>query len=516
MQSNRNDKRIAKNTIYLYMRMFVSMLLSVYTSRIVLEALGETDFGIYNVVGGIVVLFNFLNATLVASTQRYINMALGEQSERYVKNVFSAAIKIHFVLSIIIALLSETIGLYLLNTALTIPEGRMFAANVIYQLSILTLIFSINTSPLQAMVISQEKMGSYAILSIVETVMKFGSAYYLLVTLSDRLIVYGVTLCLIGMVVFTSYWIVCRFKFPICRGRIVVEDKTIYKSMLTFSSWALIGSLAGSLSNQGINIILNMFFGPVVNAARGLAMTFNNYVYSFVNNFTVAATPQIIKTYASKEYDTMYDLLLKSIKFSLFLYAFLAIPVIFECHFVLDIWLKEVPRHTVVFCQIILIQSFISCAERPMATACNAIGCVKQVNLSVGILFMSTFLLSWGLLYCFENVLIPFIVYLIADGIGVVCFLYFIGKYLGVKRFLFFRDVVARAIVTFVPSAIVVYFIHFQINEGWIRLIVTCCVSTMTLALSIYTIGMEKSERYKAKTLTNKIFHKHDRVIKTD
>lgn len=483
--------------MFLYARMFVAMLFGIYTSRIVLEALGETDFGIYNVVGGVIIILNFLNAALVASTQRYINMSLGERSSGYTKDVFRAAIKIHHVLSLIIALLAETIGLWFMNTVLTIPEDRMFAANVIYQFSIVTVFLSINTSPLQAMVISQEKMGYYAILSMVSTFAKFLFAYYLLVTMQDKLIVYGGTLCLVGLIDYLLYRIICSRNFEVCKGNLAVKDKSIYKSMLSFSSWALIGSLASCLSNQGINILLNIFFGPVINAARGLAMTFNNYVYSFVANFTIAVNPQIVKTYASNEYEPMYDLLLKSIKFSVFLFAFLAFPVLFEAKFILGLWLKEVPQYTVVFCQIIVLESFVSCAERPMATACNAIGCVKQVNLSVGILYILSFVVTWGLLLVTSNAIIPFIVHFITIIIGVICFLFFIGKYIHVNKILFVKKVVIKAIVTLLPPALILAAIHYKMEEGWRRVITTCITSFFIITISIYYIGFDKTERGK-------------------
>lgn len=483
--------------MFLYARMFVTMLFGIYTSRIVLEALGETNFGIYNVVGGIVIILNFLNATLVASTQRYINMSLGERSASYTKDVFSAAIKIHHVLSLIIVLLAETIGFWFMNTVLTIPEDRVFAANVIYQFSIVTVFLSINTSPLQAMVISQEKMGYYAILSMVSTFAKFLFAYYLLVTMQDRLIVYGGTLCLVGLIDYLLYRIICSRNIEVCRGKLAVKDKSIYKSMLSFSSWALIGSLAGSLSNQGINILLNIFFGPAVNAARGLAMTFNNYVYSFVANFTIAVNPQIVKTYASNEYESMYDLLLKSIKFSVFLFAFLAFPVLFEAKFILGLWLKEVPEYTTAFCQIIVLESFVSCAERPMATACNAIGCVKQVNLSVGVLYMLSFVVSWGLLLMTSNALIPFIVHFVTILIGVICFLLFIGKYIHINKIFFVKKVVIKSIVTLLPPALILAAIHYNMEEGWRRAITTCIASFSIITISIYYIGFDKTERSK-------------------
>ena len=492
-----NNKRIAKNTIYLYLRMLVAMALGVYTSRLVLQALGETDFGIYNVVGGIVVFLNFLNGTLVASSQRFINMALGMRSLNYTKDVFHASRKIHWVLSFIIVLLAETIGLWIVNCILTIPDSRMFAANIIYQFSILTVFFSINQSPLQAMVIAQEKMQYYAIISVGDIVAKFVVAICLLYATFDTLILYGILLSVIGFINYFLYYKVCLCKFEECKGRHIIEDKSIYKSMLGFSGWATIGSLAGVFSNQGINILLNVFAGPVVNAARGLAMTLNNYVYSFVNNFTVAFSPQLIKLYASKEYDKLCNLLTNSVKYSIYLFAIFALPILFETEFVLNLWLKEVPMFTVVFCQIVVCGSFISCAERPMATVCNAIGCVKQVNLSVGLIYLFAFGLSWLALYYTGNVVYPFLIHIGAIFIGVFMFLHYIHIFIHISKIYFLKSIIIRPIMTFCIPIILLVLIHHSLPLGWLRLGITVSVSTISIMCCIYIIGLKRTERRK-------------------
>lgn len=507
--SNRDDKKIAKNTVYLYIRMAFTMLLGIYTSRIVLKALGETDFGLHNVVGGVVLMLAFLNGTLIASTQRYLNMALGEKSTDYVSNVFNASVHIHLILTGVIFILAETIGLWFLNNEMNIPENRVFASNMVYQFSLVSFLFAINQSPLQAMIISHEHMGVYAVVSVFDISAKFLLALYVLFTSYDRLIIYGLSLMLVSLLDYLIYRYYCYHNYKECKTVGLCIDKAIYRSLLGFSGWALIGSMAGSLLNQGVNILLNIFSGPAVNAARGLAMTVNNCVYLFVSNFTVAVNPQLIKTYASHEYDSMYDLLLKSIKYSLFLYSLVALPLLFETNFILNIWLEEVPSYTKVFCQIILIESFILCAERPLATACNGIGCVKEVNLSVGVMYCMAFLLSWFLLYIQPIVVIPFIVHLVIVIIGVSIFLHYVKKYIKIDLMMFVSKVILRFLYSITVPVLLLIIVKYNIEEGWPRLFFTTFVSSLSVALMIYVVGMERDERVKLnRIIYNKLWNK--------
>lgn len=495
--SNRDNKRIAKNTIFLFIRMIMATAVGIYTSRIVLQALGETDFGIYNVVCGVVLMLNSLNMSLVASTQRFIVISVGEKSDEKAKKTFAASRQIHLALALVIVLLAETIGLWFTNTQLNIPEERMFAANIIYQLSIVSMFFSINQAPYQAVIISQERMDVFAYFSIVDVVAKLFLAYYLLITPYDSLIIYGITLSGVGITMYIIHRLFCRFKFPICKSIVRVEDKMIYKSMLSFSSWTIIGNLAFTLSNQGINILLNIFLGPAVNAARGLAVSISNYVLAFVTNFTVAVNPQITKTYASKEYESMFDLIVKSSKFSVFLLSYLAFPVIFEANFILSMWLNEVPRYTTIFSQIIIWESFLYCLQLPMSIACNAIGCVKEINLTAGMIYILGFLLSLLLLYIKPYALIPFVIHFICVFIAIVFFLYYLHKYINADIVYYIKKVLFKCVKTLLLPFVGLLAIHYYMQEGWFRLVVTLLVSTLTLSVFIATFGLETNERKK-------------------
>lgn len=499
MNNKINNKRLAKNTMFLYIRMFVIMAVGLYTSRVVLQALGASDFGVYNVVGGIVLLLCFLNQSMVASTQRYINIALGKDDEMYTSKIFKASIRIHLLLAIIIAIIAETGGLWFLNSQLNIPDDRMFAANIVYQVSIITVFVSINMAPYSAMIIAMEKMSIYAYVSVIDAVVKLLLVIYLLYSPFDRLIVYSVIMAFVGFLDFFISYLYCKRKISCCYAHVAKIESSLYKSMLSFSGWAIIGSLAFSLSNQGINMLLNIFFNPVVNAARGISMNVSNYVNQFVGNFTVAVNPQITKSYAANDYVGMFNLVSNSARYSIYLLSLVALPIIFEANFVLTIWLKDFPENTILFCDFILAESFLFCADRPLATTCNAIGCVKQINLSAGIIYIVGFVLSWFILKIYPFVLVPLIIHAITVIIVDIIFLYFIKKYLNVNLSIFVESL-GRALLVLVLPICMLITVNLYLIEGWLRFFITLSVSTMTILLSVLLFGITLNEKKQLKT----------------
>lgn len=507
MNSKINNKRIAKNTMFLYIRMFVIMAVGLYTARVVLQALGASDFGVYNVVGGIVLLLCFLNQSMVASTQRFINIALGQGDSLYTGKIFKASIRIHLILSLVIILVAETAGLWFLNSQLNIPVARMFAANVVYQVSVLTVFVSVNMAPYSAMMIAMEKMSIYAYVSVVDALVKLSLVIYLLHSPFDRLIVYSVIMAFVGLLDFFIGCFYCKCKIEYCSMQVGRLENSLYKSMLSFSGWAVIGSLAFSLSNQGINMLLNIFFNPVVNAARGISMNVNNYVNQFVGNFTIAVNPQITKSFASKDYNGMFNLVSNSARYSVFLLSLVALPIIFEADFILKIWLKNVPDNTVLFCEFILAESFLFCADRPLATTCNAIGCVKQINLSAGVVYIVGFALSWFILKIYPFVLVPLIVHAITVVIVDVIFLYFIRKYLDVNLSILFSSL-GKALLVLIIPIIMLSFIRGNFAEGWARLFFSLGASTVTILLCILLFGTSQMEKKQLKNIMLKRFKK--------
>lgn len=480
--------------------MFVIMAVGLYTSRVVLQALGASDFGVYNVVGGVVLLLCFLNNSMVASTQRYINIALGLDDDIYTAKIFSASIRIHLILSLFIVLIAETIGLWFVNTHLNIPVGRMFAANVVYQISILTVFVSINMTPYSAMMIAMEKMSIYAYVSVFDAIIKLLLVIYLSYSSFDRLIVYSFIMVVVAIFDFFISFLYCRKKIGICSIQQKNVELSLYKSMLSFSGWAVIGSLAFSLSNQGINMLLNIFFNPVVNAARGISMNVNNYVGQFVNNFTVAVNPQITKSYAAQDYFGMFHLVSNSARYSIYLLTLVALPIIFEANFILTIWLENVPNNTVLFCRFILAESFLFCVDRPLATTCNAIGCVKQINLSAGVVYILGFVCSWLLLKIYPFVLLPLIVHAFTVVIVDCIFLYYIKRYTKVGLIILFKSLIRAVIVIILPIMFLFGLIYY-FNEGWMRLFLTFMISTVSVIISVLTFGITTVERKKIKSI---------------
>ena len=357
-QTSDNNKRIAKNTLLLYFRMLFTMAVSLYTSRVVLNTLGVEDFGVYNVVGGVVAMFGFINGSMSSATQRYITFALGKGDKTWLQTVFSTTLQIHTLIAGIIVLLGETVGLWFLYNKMQIPADRMDAAFWVLQCSIVATIVMIISVPYNADIIAHEKMSAFAYISILEVVLKLVIVYMLVVFSFDKLILYAFLLLAIQLLIRFCYSIYCNRHFEETKYR-HVWDKALFKEMTGFAGWSLFGNLAGVLFSQGLNMLLNVFFGPIVNAARAVAVQVQSAIQQFVGNFQMALNPQITKTYAKGELGDMHSLMFRSARFSFFLLYFLSLPVLFETNFILTIWLKTVPENTVVFLRIMICTSLI-------------------------------------------------------------------------------------------------------------------------------------------------------------
>lgn len=383
MSSSSNNTRIAKNTIFLYFRMILLMAVSLYTSRVVLSTLGIDDYGIYNVVGGFIGMFAFLNGAMAGCTQRFITIALGKGDEQNLKKVFSTCVITHGMIALIVFILAETIGLWFVLEKLVIPENRMTAAMVVYQCSIVSTMVMIMSFPYNADIIAHEKMSAFAYISIFEAFANLGIVYLLYIGLFDKLAFYAVLLLIVKVSVIVVYRIYCKRHFVESVFRWLFE-KRLLKEMLSFTGWNLWGGIAGTLMGQGINILLNIFFGPAVNAARGVAVQVQSAVQMFATNFQTALNPQMMKSYASGELQAMHMLLFRSAKFTFMLLLCLMLPLMLEIDFVLGIWLKQVPEYTNVFVCFMLCISMIDAVSNPFMTASAATGKVKVYQSVVG------------------------------------------------------------------------------------------------------------------------------------
>jgi O-antigen/teichoic acid export membrane protein len=491
-----NNKRIARNTLFLYFRMLLTMGVSLYTSRVVLATLGIDDFGIYNVVGGIVAMFGFLNSTLASGTQRFLTFQLGKNDFDGLKKTFAAALNIHILLSIIILVLAETIGLWFLKTKINIPAGREYAAMWVYQFSVFAAMLSIIQVPYNASIIAHERMNVYAYVSIIDVVLKLVIVYLLVVSGIDKLITYSILIFVVSLIVMSIYRIYCTKQYNECRFGLV-KDKPLYQSILIFSGWSIFGHGAAMGATQGVNILLNLFFGPAVNAARGVAVQVSNAITSFVANFQTAVNPQIVKLYAVGKMNELHILLFQSAKFSFCIIWMLFLPIILKLDIILHLWLVEVPEYTKLFCLLILIQSLISCIDQPFIKAIHAIGRMKSVNLTVGIVILLVLPVSYILLRLGFSAYVPFIIYIIATLLGSFIRLCYLYKWINLSILELAKKVyipIISIIICTLPASIIIN--SFFINNI-LSLIYMTIISVSLVLVSVYYIALNKQMRIK-------------------
>ena len=392
-----DNKRIAKNTAFLYIRMFLIMGISLYTSRIVLRVLGEIDFGLYNVVGGIVMMFTFLNGALAGATSRFITYEIGRKDYLQLHRVFNVAFITHILIALSIVVLAETMGLWFLYNKMVIPEGRLNAAFWVYQISVLSCVLSITQVPYTAAIIAHERMNIYAYVGIVEVVFKLAIAYLIGISKYDRLIVYASLLFIVQLLLMIYYRIYCNKHFAECK-LMLVRDKQMYKNMFVYAGSDMIGNIAGLAQGQGLNLLLNMFFGPAVNAARGIAYQVQGAVTQFSGNFMTAVKPQIIKRYAVGKIGDMMQLVIQSSCFSYYMMLLIVVPICFEANFILSLWLGEYPEYTVSFLRLILVLCMIQTLKTPRTTVFHATGKILMPNIIVGTILCLAFPIAYFLL----------------------------------------------------------------------------------------------------------------------
>ena len=393
-----NNKRIAKNALYLYCRTFVIMLISLYTSRAVLDALGETDFGIYNLVGGIVVLFAFMNSAMSAATQRYLNYELGRNDDVAVARVFSMSINVHIGITALVFLVGETIGLWFVNSKLNIPDDRFAAAMWTYQLSLIGCCVNILRIPYNACIIAYERMSFYAYASIIEAILKLSVVFLLLISFRDKLIEYSVYMMLVITMVNMMYMRYCYKNFKTSHYN-YFWDKELFKKLMGFSGWSMFGSIANVGTSQGISILLNLFHGVALNAAIGLANQVQTAVTSFVHSFQTAFSPQIVKSYASGQTSEFEQLICRSSRLSYCL-VFLFAPALMVCiNSILNIWLTMVPDYTASFVNIFIIYCMIDAASGPLWVSVQATGDIKKYQIIMSVLILLNLPIMLILLY---------------------------------------------------------------------------------------------------------------------
>ena len=471
------------------------MLVSLYTSRVVLATLGEVDYGLYNVVGGVVVLLSFLNGSMAAATQRFLNFEMGRKNKEGLNKVFSTAITIHAIVALIVIVLAETIGLWFLNTFMNIPANRLYAANCVYQFSVISFIVTILSVPYNAAIIAHEKMSAFAYISILEAILKLVIAFLIQVLLFDKLITYGFLLLIVAISLRVIYGVYCNKHFEECHFRRTIVDKKLRKQMLSYSSWTIVGGLSSLLHTQGIAICINLFFNAAVNAAQGLSNIVNSAVTGFVTNFQLALNPQIVKNYAAGERQDMYRLIFRGCRFSFFLISFFAIPLIIETPTILGIWLKQVPEYTNIFVRLVLTISIVNSYTGIMATSQGATG--KQKNyqitlISIAIAHVPLTIIAYYMGYPPQA---SSWIYVFIKVIQQYVRVYLVHKSTGFKMNQFLSKVLVPCLVVLVLSSIVPITLHFLWTGGFWVLATKCIISFLCTALIAFTLGLEKKEK---------------------
>ena len=489
-----NNKRIAKNTLLLYLRMIVMMIISLYTSRVLLDALGVEDYGIYNAVGGIVAMFSMLSGSLSAAISRFITYELGTGNASKIKQIFSASITTQIILSLIVVAIAETLGFWFLENKMVIPEVRMNAAFWCFQLSELTFVINLISVPYNAAIIAHEKMNAFAYISIFESSIKLVIAFVIAISSYDKLIFYAVLLTLLSLVIRVIYGAYCRKHFEECSFSIAFNAK-ILKEMFGFAGWNSIGAASWVLKEHGASILLNLFFGPTVNAARAVASKVNVVVSGFAQNFTTALNPQIIKSYASNDFLYMFKLMDKGIRLSFFLLMAVAFPLLFNTQYILGLWLVEVPQHTVAFVQLILISSLVEIISNPLITIMLATGKIKKYQIIVGSLQMMNFPCSYVVLKLGAN---PETVVVVAIVFSLACFVSRVVLLKGLVRLnvvKFVRDTLGRIVLVCALTFVLPMIVGQFLDTGFLRFVVLCAAIELSVTFFALYIGCSKDER---------------------
>lgn len=507
MDNTSNNKRIAKNTIMLYIRMLFSMGVSLFTSRVVLQTLGVEDYGIYNVVGGFVSMLAFFNSSMATSTQRFLNYEMGKGRDSDLQSVFSNAINAHFIIGIATVVLLETFGLWFINNKLNIPHEQLHAAVWVFHFSVITLFISIIATPYSAAIVANERMGIYAYYSIFEVVLKLVIVYILVVLPYNKLILYGFLNLCVSILMRFLYLSYCKRNFSECiykRG----WDKSQIKGLFSFSGWMLLGCFSDMLSKQGVNILINMFFGPVFNAARAIAVQVQQSISSFVANFMTAVRPQIIKSYSAQKFDYMYRLVFSASKLSFYLLFILTIPVLIYTEYILDLWLDVVPEYSVLFTRLVLIELLISSAYVPIAQINQASGRVKNYQLAISIIFLLNFALSYIVYKLGFPVYSTFIVSVILAIAGLFVRVIILKKENDFPARYYIFKVMFPLIPVALLAMVAPYLLYCWLPISFLSVVINIVVGLLCSCFAIWSLGLDKTEKVFVKDKLNAIVAK--------
>lgn len=496
-------KRMAKNAGMLYFRMLLTMAVSLYTSRVILQTLGVEDYGIYNVVAGFVTMLGFLNSAMSSATQRFLAFELGKPDIKDVRGIFSMSLNIHIIIALFVFVLGETIGLWFVRTQLTIPIDRMMAAEWVFHLALLSFMVTIVSVPYNALIIAHERMKVFAWVSIVDVTLKLLIVFMLSWFGMDKLVLYGLLSLAVVFTVAMIYRVYCKNKFVESRFRLY-WDKKLFHIMLSYTGWNLWGNIAAVMSGQGVNILLNIFFGPSVNAARAIAMQVSGALNSFVQNIQVAINPQIIKSYAAQDMTYMHQLVCYGAKYNFFVLLLLSLPVLNNLELILPVWLGTVPENTVIFAKFVILNILIDSLSPPLMTAAQATGRIKLYQFVVGSILLINVPASYLVL---KNGGEPYTVFYVAIGLSLLALLFricLISNLIEMKK----RRYLIDSIVPIVSVAILVFainnFINISFTSPLLNFLLSISVSGILVLITVLIVGLGKDERI----ILSKIFFK--------
>lgn len=488
------SKRIAKNTLLLYLRMLITMAVGLFTSRVILNTLGVSDFGIYNVVGGFVGMFSMISGSLSSAIGRFITFELGKGNTEKLKVIFSTSVNIQIIFIAIGIFIAEVFGVWFLNTKMVIPTERLYAANWVFQFSIICLAIDMLSIPYNACIIAHEKMSAFAYISIYEVITKLLIAWLIVISPIDKLIFYSLLMCLVSLSIRMIYGYYCNKNFTECKYQFTL-NKQLLKEMFFFAGWNFIGQSSAILREQGGNLIINLFCGPTVNAARGIASQVNSAVSRFYSNFMMAVGPQITKSYAAKDYEYMTKLAHQSARLSFFLLFFLSLPIMVNIHYILQLWLHIVPEHTSNFVILVMIFTMCESLSNPLITIMLATGQIRNYQIIVGGLQMLNIPLSYIFLKLGG---IPETVLIVAIFLSLVCL---IARLTMLKKMisLSFLDYCSRVLIPVIKVSIIASIIpvllSHNLENNFINLCINCIIACTCSIITICFVGCNSNER---------------------
>ena len=493
---NSNNKRIAKNTLFLYFRMAIMMAVSLFTSRILIQKLGIDDYGTYNIVGGIIVMFSFVQAPISSATQRFINFALGKGNLDNVQKVFSVSLYLYVIFCVIVVILGESVGIWFLNTHMNFPVDRMFAVNVIYQLTILTFCLGLIRTPYYSSVIAYERMDFFAYWSIFMAFLKLVIVYVIVICPWDRLITYATLFAFVTLLEFLSLVVFCNFRFETTKFKLS-KDEELLKEMTSFSGWSLFGGLANTASQYGLNVLINIFFGVALNAAIGVANQVSNNLYQLISNFQTAFNPQIVRLYAQNKKEEFLLLIERASKFSYYLFLVVSVPFIIFINPILNYWLGTPPPFSGNFCRLILIFNLMMAASNPIWMSVQATGNIKKYQILMSSLLILNFPISYICLKLGSFAYTIWVVRILVEIIVYIVRLYYLKGIIGIDANRFVFKISSMMTLLLLLNLGITNWLRNFYNDTFCSLLILMSLSALVTALTSYLLGFSRQEQRK-------------------